>query len=91
MSPKKNPRIQVYSTTLSSRGQVVLPSGLRRKLGLRKGMRLHILLGDEKEMRLVLRPVDRDIVKELRGILRDADEALEYLQEERRKDRERGR
>jgi len=54
-------------------------------------MRLHILLGDEKEMRLVLRPVDRDIVKELRGILRDADEALEYLQEERRKDRERGR
>lgn len=91
MNPKKTARREVYSTTVSSRGQVVLPSGVRKKLGLRKGVRLHIVLGEEDEKSVVLKPVDRDVIEELRGILRGGDEVLEYLEEERRKDRERGK
>jgi AbrB family looped-hinge helix DNA binding protein len=91
MTPKKNARTEVYSTTVSSRGQVVLPSGVRRKLGLRKGTRLHIVLSEESDKSILLRPVNHDVVEELRGILRGKDEVLEYLEEERLKDRERGR
>lgn len=91
MSSKKNVRKQVYSTTVSSRGQVVLPSGVRRKLGLRKGTRLNIVLGDEGDKSLVMRPANENIIDELRGILRGGDEVLKYLQEERQRDRERGK
>lgn len=92
MSPKAKRKQEIYSTTLSSRGQVVLPSAVRRKLGLRKGMRINIVLGEGNEESLVLRPMRDDAIRKMRGILRDvATEALEVLQEERRKDRERGR
>jgi len=91
MASNRDSKSESYSTTVSSRGQVVLPSGIRRKLGLRKGTRLQVFLGSEDEKSLILRPADRDVVAELRGVLRAGDEALKVLQEERRKDRERGR
>lgn len=76
---------------MSSRGQVVLPARLRRKLGLRKGARLSISVGEKGDNTLVLRRMEADPVRELRGILKGASEALDFLQEERRRDRERGR
>jgi AbrB family looped-hinge helix DNA binding protein len=91
MRPKTRRKSEVYSTTLSSRGQVVLPAAVRRKLGLRKGTRISILLGDESEKSMVLRPMETDVIRELRGVLKDGGEALEFLQQERRRDRERGR
>lgn len=91
MSRKTASRSEVYTTTVSSRGQVVLPSPVRRKLGLRKGTRISIVLGQEDEKSMVLRPMETNVIRELRGILKGAGEALDFLQEERRRDRERGR
>ena len=91
MSAKTAKKAEVYTTTMSSRGQVVLPASVRRRLGLRKGTRISIVLGDESEKSMVLRPMETDVIRELRGILKGAGEALDFLQEERRRDRERGR
>jgi AbrB family looped-hinge helix DNA binding protein len=91
MSAKTAKKTEVYMTTMSSRGQVVLPSSVRRKLGLRKGTRISIELGDDSEKSMVLRPMETNVIRELRGILKGAGEALDFLQEERRRDRERGR
>jgi len=91
MSRKTAGKPEVYTTTVSSRGQVVLPSPVRRKLGLRKGTRISIVIEKENEKRMVLCPVENDVIRELRGILKDGGKALDILQEERRRDRERGR
>jgi AbrB family looped-hinge helix DNA binding protein len=91
MSRKTAGKSEVYTTTVSSRGQVVLPAPVRRKLGLRKGTRISIVIEKENEKRMVLRPVENDVIRELRGILKDGGKALDILQEERRRDRERGR
>jgi AbrB family looped-hinge helix DNA binding protein len=91
MRPKTVRKPEVYLTTMSSRGQVVLPADVRRKLGLRKGTRISIVLEDEGEKSMVLRPMETDVIRELRGILKDGGEVLDFLQQERRRDRERGR
>ena len=91
MSRKTDDKSEVYTTTVSSRGQVVLPYPVRRKLGLRKGTRISIVLGKGSKKSMVLRPMETNVIRELRGILKGAGEALDFLQEERRRDRERGR
>jgi AbrB family looped-hinge helix DNA binding protein len=53
-------------TTATSKGQIVIPSSIRRKLGIREGTRIQIeLKEDEKE--IVLRPITRDYIHSLRG------------------------
>ncbi len=81
---------QFFTTTISSRGQVVLPAKVRRKMRLRKGMRLNIVLPENGRKQIVLQPLDFDPIANFRGALPNAD-ALEFLERERKKDRERGR
>jgi AbrB family looped-hinge helix DNA binding protein len=53
-------------TTATSKGQIVIPSSIRKKLGIREGTRIQIeLKEDEKE--IVLRPITRDYIHSLRG------------------------
>jgi AbrB family looped-hinge helix DNA binding protein len=82
---------EVFTTTISSKGQVVLPAPVRSRLGLRKGMRISISLVDGDEGPIVLRPVTREFISKLRGSFKGAGAALEFLEQERRRDRERGR
>jgi AbrB family looped-hinge helix DNA binding protein len=91
MSRKTAGKAEVYTTTVSSRGQVVLPSPVRRKLGLRKGTRINIMIGEIGEGTIILQPLHADAIRKVRGSLPGAGEALDYLQAERRRDRERGR
>jgi len=55
-----------YSTTISSKGQVVVPSELRDRLGLKKGARAS---WTEENGRLVLTPIDR-LLDEIQGSLK---------------------
>jgi AbrB family looped-hinge helix DNA binding protein len=53
-------------TTATSKGQIVIPSSIRRKLGIREGTRIQIeFKEDEKE--IVLKPITRDYIHSLRG------------------------
>lgn len=56
--------------TVSSKGQIVLPADLRRKLGLVAGARLEVLEeGDGLRLR-VIRPVRKVDVQELAGMVK---------------------
>jgi AbrB family looped-hinge helix DNA binding protein len=58
-----------YRTVVSSKGQVVIPAELREQLGLKKGTSA---TWSEESGRLVLTPVTRRVLDEIRGCLKPA-------------------
>jgi len=53
-------------TIATSKGQVVIPSKLRRRLGIREGTYIQIDV-DDLNKRLILTPVTREYIHSLRG------------------------
>ncbi len=53
-------------TIATSKGQVVIPSKIRRKLGIKEGTYLQIDV-DEETKKIILTPVTREYVHSLRG------------------------
>lgn len=53
-------------TVTTSKGQVVIPSKIRRQLGIKEGTRIQIDV-DEVNKRIILTPVTREYVHSLRG------------------------
>jgi AbrB family looped-hinge helix DNA binding protein len=53
-------------TIATSKGQVVIPSKIRRRLGIHAGTYIQIEL-DEINKRLILTPVTREYIHSLRG------------------------
>lgn len=53
-------------TVTTSKGQVVIPAKIRRKLGIKEGTYIKIDL-DETNKRIILTPVTREYVDSLRG------------------------
>ena len=53
-------------TITTSKGQVVIPSKLRRRLGIREGTYIQIDV-DDVNKRLILTPVTREYIHSLRG------------------------
>lgn len=68
-------------TTVSTKGQLVIPSEMRASLGIRPGTRIVIMLEEE---RIILQPVSERLVDETRGILAGEKSLIEELQQERR-------
>lgn len=69
---------------LSNKGQLVIPSDIREKYGLRKGDRF--LVRDVKG-KIVLEPLPRHPLLDLRGALKSGAGAVNLLLREREKDR----
>jgi AbrB family looped-hinge helix DNA binding protein len=67
----------------SSKGQIVIPKGLREKLGIGAGSRLLVRLV-ENHMEIV--PLPDEPVKALRGMIKAENSLAEELIEERRRD-----
>ena len=72
-------------STVTTKGQLVIPSRLRRKYGIRKGTRVAII---EDESRIILQPLTPEFVSRLRGSLKGKASALNVLKESRKQDRE---
>ena len=53
-------------TVTTSKGQVVIPSKIRRKLGIKEGTYLQIDV-DEETKKIILTPVTREYIHSLRG------------------------
>jgi AbrB family looped-hinge helix DNA binding protein len=69
-------------TTVSTKGQLVIPSHMRTQLGIRPGTRVAVALeGDH----IVLYPVSERLVEESKGMLAGGPSLSEELQQERRK------
>jgi AbrB family looped-hinge helix DNA binding protein len=71
--------------TVTSKGQMVIPSKLRKKLGIHKGTKVSVR---EEGNRLILQPITREYIHSLRGILKGDGSAMKFLLEERKRDRE---
>jgi AbrB family looped-hinge helix DNA binding protein len=56
----------MFETTTTSKGQIVIPSSLRRKFGIKQGTRIEID-ANEKEGVITLRPITREYVHSVRG------------------------
>ncbi len=71
---------------MTTRGQVTIPSALRRKLGIVPGTHIAIEV-DEDERRIILTPITREYVHSLRGKYKGKG-LLKALVAERKRERE---
>jgi len=71
-------------TTVSSKGQFVIPSDIRAALRIEPGTRISVALED---FRIVLEPVSKALVDRTRGMLKGGPSLSEALKKERQKDK----
>ena len=76
--------MKIKTSTVTQKGQVVIPSKLRKKLGIREGTQIAFI---EEEERLLLQPLTEKYVKSLRGALKRGRSPLKALFDERKRDR----
>lgn len=76
------------TTTLTTKGQIVIPADVRRHLDLKEGMRLCVL---EEGGRIVLQPLNAAYFERTAGVLRTKGKLTRSLLAERRKDKGRER
>lgn len=72
-----------HTTTLSSKGQIVIPAELRAALHIKPGMRFAVL---REGNAILLRPVNESFIDELCGITGGGPSMTEMLVEDRRKE-----
>ena len=73
-------------TTITSKGQIVIPSRVRKNFAIEQGTRIE-LIEDKAAGIIILKPVTPQYVRSLRGILKGP-AALQALKEDRRKEKE---
>ena len=75
----------MVKTVVTTKGQVVIPSKLRRKFNIKKGTKLVI---EERGDELILRPITPEYLDKLAGTLPSKGNLTKLLLAERAKDRE---
>jgi len=76
--------MKTETSVVTSKGQLVIPARLRRRLGIKKGTRVAFTQDDG---RLIVQPVTREFIRRLRGSLKGEPSATDALREERRRER----
>ncbi len=71
--------------TVTSKGQLVIPSKLRKKMGIQKGTKVSVR---QEGNQLILQPITAEYIHSLRGILKGDGSAMRFLLAERKRDRE---
>jgi len=71
-------------STVTTKGQLVIPSRLRRKYSIKQGTQVIFL---EQQNRLVLQPLTAEFIRSLRGSLKGEPSALKALLEDRKRER----
>jgi AbrB family looped-hinge helix DNA binding protein len=71
-------------TTVSSKGQFVIPAEIRASLGIEPGTRISVTL---KDSQIVLEPVSEELVDRTRGLFAGKPSLSAALKRERQKDK----
>ncbi|AEH44115.1 transcriptional regulator, AbrB family [Thermodesulfatator indicus DSM 15286] len=72
--------------TVTSKGQIVIPAPVRKKLNIQKGAKFVVSVEEDK---IILEPVE-NVIRKGKGLLKDGGgEILKYLLEERKREAER--
>ena len=74
------------TTIVTSKGQIVIPSKIRRRLNIKRGTKLYI---EERGDELILKPVTPAYFERIAGVLPTKGRLSKALIEERGRDRER--
>lgn len=75
-------------TVVTTKGQIVIPSKIRRRLKIKRGTKLYI---EERGDELILKPVTPAYFEKIAGVLQTKGKLSKVLLEERAKDRKRER
>lgn len=73
----------MVTITVTAKGQIVIPSKIRRKLNIKRGTKLYI---EEKCDKLILKPTTSKYFKKIAGVLQTKGKLSKALLEERAKD-----
>jgi AbrB family looped-hinge helix DNA binding protein len=74
----------MHTSTVTQKGQIVIPAPLRRKLGFDQGMKVVIVETDDG---VEVRPLDDRYFERFTGVLSGEGEATQALLEERQKEK----
>ena len=73
-------------SVVTAKGQIIIPSRLRRKYGIKKGTPVSVY---ERDGEIVLRPVTDEYIRSLKGIARNwGGDLRKVLQKEKARERE---
>ncbi len=78
--------IDMTTTVVTTKGQIVIPSKIRRKHNIKKGTKLYI---EERGDELILKAVTPAYFEKIAGVLQTKGKLSKILLEERAKDKER--
>lgn len=73
-------------TYMTVKGQIVIPSKVRKKFGIKEGTRVQVDV-DEQAHRIILTPITRDYIQSLRGKFRGKG-LLDALAAEKKREKE---
>jgi len=76
----------MVTTVVTTKGQVVIPARIRKRLNIKKGTRMYI---EEKGDEVVLRPVTPAYLDKIAGVLQTEGRLSKSLLKERARDRRR--
>jgi len=62
--------------TFTAKGQILIPAELRKKFGITKGTPVNVY---EKENKIIIEPIKKDLVKAGRGLLKTNGRVLKNL------------
>lgn len=72
-------------TSLTSKGQIVIPSKIRKRLNIKKGTRFSVI---EKGKQIILQPLNEEYFETLAGSLKTRGRLTKAIFEERAKEKE---
>ncbi len=73
------------TTVVTTKGQIVIPSRIRRHYGIKKGTRVCLI---ERNGEIILKPITREYLEKMAGILGKEGKLLEALRKEKERERE---
>lgn len=73
------------TAVVTSKGQIVIPVKIRRKLGIKGGSKVALI---EQGDKLIIQPLDKEYFNKLAGILGEKGKMLKSLMEDKKKERE---
>jgi len=76
----------VFRSTVSSKGQLIIPAEVRRRFGFEEGTEV---IFTEDKGRLILEPLSFHAIYQLQGIFKREPSAFELFEQERREERAR--
>lgn len=72
-------------SAITTRGGIILPASVRKKLGIRRGTKITFT---ERKGKLIIHPLDRPYFECLSGILGTEGKVLESLMQDKERERE---